>query len=149
MLWEDFFESGSLIRLDKDRYLVGWGKRTYSNEPSISISETPWFYFPDFFLKESRPWFYHKHAKEISAGELTKLFPKTFSKKLTWKNPYKDHFKETFHQLKSLIEIGHLKKAVPCIFETSLGFSKEQRLSSCIDHKPFKRNTTACLWFLE
>jgi menaquinone-specific isochorismate synthase len=111
-----FFNCGSIIRLDAEKYLTGWGKRTWYKE--YQVSAAPFFYFPDFFLSLSYPWFQHENHAIVNYEDLISLF--TFEQsenRLSWKDPSFRNFKETFEEIKTLFSQGILKKAVPYIFE--------------------------------
>lgn len=127
--WQNFINSGSIIRLNMDNYLVGWGERQYFDSPKDS--EKPFFYFPDFFLKIEKPWFQHQYSSLISIDQLLHLLPKKIvsASKWNWSNPYITLFKDALNELKEFISKGILQKAVPYVFDQADGsFSNEHKL---------------------
>lgn len=129
--WSDFITSGSIIRIDADRYLIGWGRRSRFEKMPDSIG--PLFYFPDFFLSHAAPWIQHEHAAIVHYDDLMSCTPSDFSSpRLTWKNPYFDHFQKTFEELKTLFSAGSLRKAVPYVFEESDASISRTKLISAL-----------------
>jgi menaquinone-specific isochorismate synthase len=132
--WRCFTESGSLIRLNKDNYLIGWGTRTWLE--NIYESPSPFFYFPDFFLSSPCPWFQQEYTAIVSQHELLAAmhtYPAT-PLPLSWKNPYLAHFENTCKELHTHFYNKKLKKAVPYIFEESLSTMTPDRLGSSLKH---------------
>ncbi len=114
--WLSFISCGSFIRIEEDKYLVGWGKRTWQEKMPGVVS--PLFYFPDFFLSYSSPWFQHEHTSLTNYDDLIQHMPAPPSlKTLSWKNPYMKDFEEAFHDLQRHFANGSLKKAVPYVFD--------------------------------
>lgn len=114
---EDFLREGTIIGLDNKMALVGWGKRSWLPSPS----NQPSFFFPDFFLQSSEPWFVHEHYTQISLQNLLSLLPTTKidSAKIPWQTPPRDDFSNALEKLKDHFKKGKLSKAVPYIFATA------------------------------
>lgn len=116
----DFLDSGSLISLQNDKILLGYGERIWcekSEENNFSI------YSPDFFLSETKPWFFHKNWLLVEKKEWQQLFsssPPPFSSiQLQWENPQKTVFFSILESLHKEFSIGLIKKAVPYLFASS------------------------------
>lgn len=124
----DFLISGSILQINSNQYVVGWGKRTWFEKYHVSLR--PFFYFPDFFLTHLSPWFQHEHSAVMTVGEIIEILPKdSFLKiKRTWKNPYINIFKTAVDDLKNCFHQGILQKAVPYIFEYSNDYLRKQDL---------------------
>lgn len=126
--WFSFTECGSIIRIDIDKYLVGWGKRTWLEK--MQNSSAPFFYFPDFFLEHSIPWFQHEHTAIFSYENLRAHIPNSISPyTIAWRNPHFKLFENTFQELQNSFIIGSLKKAVPYVFEESDSTIDQKKLS--------------------
>ncbi|MBS4165075.1 Uncharacterized protein NEOC65_000122 [Neochlamydia sp. AcF65] len=132
--WRCFIKSGSLIRLSKDSYLIGWGTRTWLED--IDDSASPFFYFPDFFLSSPCPWFQQEYTAIVSPHELLAAMHKYSDKPLplSWKNPYLSHFENTWKELHNHFYNKKLKKAVPYVFEESSSTMTPDRLGSSLKH---------------
>lgn len=116
---EEFAQSGAIMTLKEDLLLVGWGKRRFINYQACIRQNTPAFYFPDFFLKNTDPWFIHPKWKIVTRDELLGKF--SYQKEryvFQWQNPDFVHFQSTFHDLQALFNAHRILKAVPYVFET-------------------------------
>lgn len=116
-----FIHSGTLMSSSKGRILLGWGKRHWMATPSVK-TESPFFYFPDFFLKENLPWFQQEHCVEIEIELLIEKLAPLLTKSSSvyqWSNPYRLLFKETFRELQEKFFHNEIAKAVPFIFESA------------------------------
>lgn len=130
---QSFIGCGSLIRLDENQYLIGWGKRIWMED--TNKTDQPCFYFPDFFLSGVSPWFRHECTKLIEKNHLLSSIPDSGSlTSLFWSNPFFNLFEKAFYEIKFLIEQGDLKKAVPYIFEISQATISKERLLLMIKH---------------
>lgn len=117
-----FLLTGTLLSIDSDHVLLGWGKRSWRSSP---IGEQPNFYYPDFFLKTANPWFTQEFWTIINPAELLSLLPDSSRPSLDWVCTDKSIFESAFTDLQNLFEKGRLDKAVPYIFErTSVKFSQ-------------------------
>lgn len=108
---------GALISIDADKVLLGWGPRTWMVEPDKS----PSFYFPDFFLRQPRPWFKHTNTLVVTFQELLEALLKQGNptpKKYQWQNSSRQLFHEIFDQLQEKFAARELLKAVPFVMET-------------------------------
>lgn len=124
----NFITCGSIVRIHEDKYLIGWGPRTWLDR--MTDSDQPFFYFPDFFLSHATPWFQHENSAIIEYSDL-KLFSAPTNDSLPWHNPYLAHFEKVFNELQNHFTIGSLKKAVPYVFEMSdLTISKTKLISA-------------------
>ena len=65
---KSFIESGTIFTLDHAHLLVGYGPRTWADGPG-TLGQ-PYFYSPDFFLMQPKPWFTHAHHVVISTATL-------------------------------------------------------------------------------
>lgn len=104
---EDFLASGALLSLDEESVLVGWGKASRKNAPDTS---NPTFYFPDFFLRDQKPYFTYENTAVIPKNSLVHANRQTLSK--NW-NPLGE---QHFCQGKKILKDFHLKKWVPYLF---------------------------------
>lgn len=118
--WSEFFRSGSIISLSDGSLMLGWGSRLKSKSPSQSKFS---FYFPDFFLKDEKPWLVHEKNERMSLEELEKILEGSPKQKGTffWRPPPKESFKFFFDELMDLISQKKLLKGVPFIFESGVG----------------------------
>jgi menaquinone-specific isochorismate synthase len=111
----DFLHNGSIITFQGKDLLIGWGTREW-NAARPRDQKTA-FYFPDFFLEDSQPWFFHKQTQVISVGELLdslSRFPEKCSEKLVWTAPDHHLYSSIFHELKNeYLQAGSLQKGVP------------------------------------
>jgi len=115
---QEFLDLGTIVSCDKDRVVIGWGKRTWVD--NLPDQDIPVFYFPDYFLKNEKNWFYHENSVELSLTDLIEKFCCTgFQEKSFWSNPNVDVFRDEFKALKLSINEGALQKAVPYIFRQS------------------------------
>lgn len=130
----DWIQEGSLVSIDRDTLLMGWGKRRWIASPPED-HEKPSFYFPDFFLKNSTPWFIHENSCIVSKQELLNLLPPSdYSEKYVWKNELQPLFKQTFLSLIQAFSKGEMHKAVPFVFDRcTTSFSKQQLQKSLIN----------------
>lgn len=84
--------------------------------------ESPWFYFPDFFLKNSQPWFQHSEFQLVTVKELLQqLQEEQVSPGIDWNRTDTDTYGAEFEKLKASFRNGLLQKAVPYLFYTSQG----------------------------
>lgn len=132
MLERDFIENwmhcGTLLSAEKGQLILGWGARKWLKEPS---QDHPSFYFPDYFLEDSTPWFMHEHVLKLTdtqlLGVLEKI-PDSCKKHVKWESPSRDFFHTTFMNLQEKIANGELKKAVPFVLETASESMDKARL---------------------
>lgn len=133
----DFFTCGTIISLNLEQYLLGWGERTWLTQlPENAHKHTPYFFFPDFFQLQEKKWFTHTHWR-IADKNVFNSLPQVVSPSLNWSSLPKEDFKKSFAALTSLFETGELKKAVPYIFinsQTAMSVSQLQHsLKSVIE----------------
>lgn len=119
---ELFLRSGALITLSPGNLLVGWGERVWSAAPGQ-------FYFPDFFLKEPRPWFSHEYTEVVSTVEVE---GEPFRQE--WEEPSFEVFRGQFEELQRRIGEGRLQKGVPYTFSYAKGQMNRERLKGCLAH---------------
>jgi menaquinone-specific isochorismate synthase len=119
LISDQFFDSGTLISTGHGTCLIGWGQRHWVKD--ICRIPHPVFYFPDFFLKDSKPWFWHEHYCEIGHLELAAvLSPISDSRSsFSWQPPEWQVFEHSVNELKDLFKKQLLLKAVPYVFEKS------------------------------
>lgn len=114
----DFLKCGTVLTTPDRNLLVGWGERTWRPNP-IDTNKIN-FFFPDYFLENSDPWFSHQHWAELSIDEfLSEIKIPTYidTKTWNWKNSHRTVFEQSFSGLKSQFASGELLKAVPYVFE--------------------------------
>lgn len=117
---DQFLNNGTIISIPNQKLIVGWGERTWLSKPTHS--SIPHFYFPDFFMENENPWFFHEYSKEFTVDELLKLMQKSdFLDKVCWNHPDLDPFKESVKDLEHQFSSGTLEKAVPYIFHQASG----------------------------
>ena len=127
IMWDDFFESGTIIGLEDDRYLIGWGKRTWIASPDNS--DTPKFYCPDFFLTLEKTWFVHEFWKTVETIDFAEDLPMPPMK---WSSPQREPFEKSFKELATLFQQGQLKKAVPYLFLNSQETMTRERIQKSL-----------------
>lgn len=129
-----FLQSGAILSSGPDQVLLGYGPRTWTSKPLET--NIPSFYFPDFFLTSQTPWFAHDSNAELTCSELLQWLhissPATSN--ISWENPYKNLFAETFHGLQKDFSTGKLQKAVPFVFETTQQRMTSEILSNALFH---------------
>lgn len=141
--FKEWLACGTLISTQEKKLQLGWGKRHWQSAPS-SDPDTPSFYFPDFFLHTSRPWFVHEHHAEIDPFQLLLLLSEFHSEfheesheeansHLKWISPDRCFFETIFHEIQTEFAADTLKKAVPFVFETAEStLSKSQLVRSLV-----------------
>ena len=130
---DEFLRSGTLISTARGTILVGWGSRIWSQEPQES--DAPSFYFPDFFLRDSRPWFSHGFWVELTYDKFLQHLSNVkcqSSPALQWNNHHRSVFETTFHTLQGRFASKQLQKAVPYVFEVAEETIELPRLSHSI-----------------
>lgn len=125
-----FLRCGSLVSVDHERILIGYGERTWHSEPT-NLS----FYFPTFFLNDQTPWFRHEHMLEISREDLCSAItfghPADIPRARDWETTPREVYRQIVHELGQLFDAKILVKAVPYIrSRSSPGLSREQLLRS-------------------
>ncbi len=128
-----FLYCGTILSAGPGQLRIGWGPRTpYASPPS---TDEPSFYFPDFFLSSTTPWFMHAQTQNISHENLLQhLSAPAEPQSIAWQNTQKDFFLATVRQLKSRIQAQELTKAVPFIFSTSPQTLSPSQLHSSLVH---------------
>lgn len=99
--------------------MIAWGKRTWLENAHDHL---PSFYFPDFFLKDTYPWFTHENYGEISIKQLFDLLltlSVSVSKTIQWHNSHHNFFNAAFGDLQKKFMNGELKKAVLFVAENA------------------------------
>jgi isochorismate synthase EntC len=113
---DEFLKCGAIMSLGSQRVLLAYGPFVqFSDEQQLDKTK-PAFFFTDFFLNESHPWFQFSSFKEFSIDELMKLFSSEKDGKVNWNISHKQVFQNSFNQLQKLFSIGKLEKAVPYAF---------------------------------
>lgn len=113
-----FLESGCVLALGQDLFLVGQGKVDESSEPLDR--EWAW-YTPDFFLDDPRPWKSYAQCELLSRETLCQRLESEVGSSLQphWIPPEYESFSTAFQSLKKHFSEGTLKKGVPVVFETA------------------------------
>lgn len=109
-----FLDDGVAVSTDQERVLVGWGEKTWSDEASRD-KEHPWFYFPDFFLKDAKPGFTTASTAILTFEELDQhlqSIPSPPPPSIPWVLPEKQTFASAFGELTELFGKGELQKLV-------------------------------------
>lgn len=113
----EFISCGALFTYKSGQLLIGWGNREWLTEPDHS---QPCFYFPDYFLKDAKPWFVHEHCQLINTNEFLHILNEVdvpITSPPDWQNPDKETFDRSFFDIQNMISKDQLKKAVPFIYE--------------------------------
>ncbi len=132
----DFLQSGGLIALPSaagtcPEFSVGWGelKRCSEGPQTLGgLSENgAWFYAPDFFLKDSRPWWGFSNSVRISrddllsilerASALSPLSESRWDESLQAPELDRARFSQIFSELQMRISSAELTKGVPYVFQ--------------------------------
>lgn len=113
---KEFLESGTIISVDRDRVMIGYGKRNWNAHAKKNATS---FYFPDYFLTESKPWCTQEHTIELKIDQLLEMVtPSSHNPSpITWQNPFKETFENAFVDLQRRFAKKELKKAVPYVVE--------------------------------
>lgn len=128
-----FTAHGSILQINADQFLIGWGERTWFEKNHES--EHPFFYFPDFFLSHPSPWFQHKSTAIVRRDELIDFLPNVLTAakdKFIWQNDHKEIFKSAVQELHILFSRGELKKAVPYVFEYADSLMSQAHLTAIL-----------------
>lgn len=112
-----FLECGAIVSWSEDRWIIAWGEPGRAAAPDVS---RPSFFAPDFFLGEEKPWRIYPEAAAVSPDGLAQMLARHESKR-TWETFDEQGFARAFGQVTGSIRRGHLRKAVPAVFETSRG----------------------------
>lgn len=121
----NYFHGGAIVSTDKDHVVIAQGERVWKSQPQPG--DKPWFYFPDFFLKNPKTWFQHSEYQQVSVKELfQQLEEEHVPQNFTWKRTGETIYGTEFEKLKRSFRLGSLKKAVPYLFYTSQGLLKIQ-----------------------
>jgi menaquinone-specific isochorismate synthase len=106
---------------------IGWGEPIRTAQPlagALSI------FAPDFFLETDRPWFCFKEFQNTTRADLldhlhqwlnthAPLPCSAYTKpEVSWRGPDFDSFQNAFLELKNHFQMGHLRKAVPVVFDS-------------------------------
>lgn len=115
----EFLESGSIMSVENDQLLLGWGSYDKKQYGDLNFSK-PAIYLNDFFLSETNPWLQYGNMSKINTAhleEILKDIPEGSPN--DWRTSSFDQFKEILSDLLTLFKSGVLKKAVPYIFAYS------------------------------
>ena len=129
-----FFQEGTIISGDGNQIILGYGSRSWQKIPKNN--NRPWFYFPDFFLKDANPWFQHEENlfidKEIFIEKLNFVNDLRIN---IWNPEGESIYNEEFSSLMLDLKNGFLKKAVPYLFYSSKNLIDVQHtLRSLLEH---------------
>lgn len=128
----DWIRCGTLFSASDGKLIIAWGKRRWLEKVHDQL---PGFYFPDFFLKDTTPWFTHENCREITIAQLLDIlsrFPHSNSQKIEWHNPHQNFFNMAFNELQKKFANGELKKAVPFAAETAESRMDQSRLMNSL-----------------
>lgn len=117
---KEWLDCGAIMGQDDGTLLVGWGPRTWHTIPQEGIRQVQ-FYFPDYFLNDTKPWFEHKHSAAVQSSELLSMLQPygVGTQSIQWENSWQTTFKEALIELKEMFLAGEMSKAVPYIYETA------------------------------
>lgn len=111
----DFLQCGTIFSYGGKDLLIGWGRRRWCQQPDQTAPFS--FYFPDFFLRESNPWFTHRSTMTLSIDELSRRLsslPMEKRENFSWEEPDKPLYSQFFYDLKDkFLKRGLLQKGVP------------------------------------
>lgn len=110
---ESFLLSGALVSVDSDTVVLAWGRRRWVADSTECSG--PAFYFPDFFLQGTLPWFEQEFSAVLERNFLLSLLdeakcstvPSIHWQQIDW-GPYE----ATFLDLQQSISVGDLSKGV-------------------------------------
>ena len=142
----EFLKSG-FVFLDprSDQLWMGWGdpdRFSLSSDQNSLLVKTPRIYAPDFFLKDSKPWWQFPECQTLTPQRLHDELHEELYEELCddlqaestkpieahWVTPQYEGFLKTVNEIQSLISGGTLMKAVPVIFQsTSWKLTPEER----------------------
>lgn len=114
----EWLRCGTIFSTQEGKLILGWGERQWLKEPDPSQLS---FYFPDFFLKDSNPWFTQEQTIELTLPALISNLSQIGSqpkKDYLWSTLHKEWFQKVFHNLQTIIGTGELTKGVPFIIES-------------------------------
>lgn len=127
-----FLRQGSIISTTIGHAAVGYGE--YQAFPRPPESDVPSFYFPDFFLDESEPWYQFEQSKVIKIDQLSQS-PSAQLYQCDWQIEGTEAYEEAFKELMHAFKRGDLKKAVPYLFyKTQATFNLSHSLSHLVRH---------------
>lgn len=128
----DFLQSGSIMSLPQNKLLLGWGEPRRFSTKAID-SHKPAFYFTDFFLTTAQPWIQYSQWMEISYEDFNYQLQSVVQPSIcNWNICKPEQFKQTFDELKQLLQTGQLQKGVPYLFAHSSHCMDEKRLQFCL-----------------
>jgi menaquinone-specific isochorismate synthase len=104
---------------------IGWGRASWHPFPTDEEKKGKWFYFPDFFLRDPRPWVRFQYEASIAIDVLLKLIMDISHnheppKPISWESPSRSLFEEGFHALQQAFRGVKLDKAVLYAFSKSV-----------------------------
>lgn len=108
------WKSGAVASLPDKKLLVGYGGFEWNEQPKSGI---PNFYFPDFFLINTRPWLHFEHYQYFTINEfLHPLNQADSGSQIFWEMTHQELFYHQFDQLQQQFTTSQLQKAVPYAF---------------------------------
>lgn len=121
---DQFLDCGTIFSKGESHFLIGYGKRSWSEK-----AVQPSWYFPDFFLEDEKPWFAHEHWALVSRAELSALLDTNFAvNTLSWESPYEKVYERMFCALQQHFVQKTLFKAVPYLVERAAAPINKTRL---------------------
>jgi menaquinone-specific isochorismate synthase len=151
----EFLKQGWILALghgssgaDSARFVIGWGKFTWQNEP---MADRASLYAPDFYLQAPQPWLISEFWTVVEFSKLQRLLASgavRFENPLNWDEPNEDSFAHTFQSLQMQMAEGRLQKAVPAVFaNTHHVLTPEERAAILLRLLPLNgRLRTYGLW---
>lgn len=129
---DSFIDSGTLVSIGNGRAIIGWGPRRWM--PQYQPSDSPSFYFPDFFLTMPNPWFQHDHWAEVSVKDLVDQLVPSQQDNILWSQPNKTEFIDAFEDIQRRITSKELQKAVPFAFSHTSTTMSPKLLQQSLAH---------------
>lgn len=118
----EWFEKGAMFSSAPGKILIAWGHSSWHEAPSPDGST--WYYFPDFFLKNQRPWLHFEKSAMVDVRELSAIIetiPTDAPSIIKWENRSKVVFDRGFDELQRLFNETELSKVVLYILSKSSG----------------------------
>lgn len=122
---KQFLTNGSILSLDNDTFLVGYGAREWLPQPGT-------FFFPDFFLEKKHPWCTHEETVTLTKQELIDQL-RELHKEVTppfWTEAHSSPFYDAFTTVKE----KKLEKVVPYVMTTTTDTMSNERLIHTLLH---------------
>jgi menaquinone-specific isochorismate synthase len=116
----NLLQAGCILSNGPNDLWIGWEDSPCRNSTPLPGKLN--VFAPDFFLKDSKPWWSFKNYQKISRSELLQgILTETLSQldapKALWTGPDLEKFHAEFSDLKGHLDSKKLMKAVPVVFQ--------------------------------